>query len=343
MDRREPPIMSPLAKGHFMASQIDEVVAAACAPAATSLDPYGQLVKMLMPRSVNIVIYDPEGAPLWMSEGCESHTLDRIAAEALREGLATQDGFSRSVEGECIYLFSLRDGATVLGALAVSCEDTTARSFALAHGLLRPAPQVLARELANQQLIDTLRRDLESRDDGLALLLNLTKGASSGEADMTSMLRGCVEQMQCAYGAVLLPEKNLEVSHAAPHIALNMQSLQQAQRSVFAWMQVQRRTLLLNNAPAGVALDAFPYKLLACPIWHGSVVAGVLLLANHAGAADFDAYKARTRSCWRDVSRTRWKMSMTRPRVCIRDALSNNGPRLSSRPQARSIRIVWRT
>ena len=33
---------------------------------STSLDPYGQLVKMLMPRASCIAIYDRTSTPLWL-------------------------------------------------------------------------------------------------------------------------------------------------------------------------------------------------------------------------------------------------------------------------------------
>ncbi len=82
-------------------------------------------------------------------------------------------GFSRSWDGDTAYVFILRDGANLLGALAVSCQDGSngARSTAFVHGLLRPALQVLARELAHQQSVGDLRKNLTSRDGDLALLL----------------------------------------------------------------------------------------------------------------------------------------------------------------------------
>ena len=42
---------------------------------STSLDPYGQLIKMLMPRALCIAIYDRMGVPLWQSDGCDGTDL----------------------------------------------------------------------------------------------------------------------------------------------------------------------------------------------------------------------------------------------------------------------------
>ena len=50
---------------------------------ATSLDPYGQLVKMLLPRAQSIVIYDRMGVPIWVSEGLDESALHDLVKEAL--------------------------------------------------------------------------------------------------------------------------------------------------------------------------------------------------------------------------------------------------------------------
>ncbi len=50
---------------------------------STSLDPYGQLVKMLMPRASCIAIYDRNSVPLWLSDGCDGPDLPHLIEEAL--------------------------------------------------------------------------------------------------------------------------------------------------------------------------------------------------------------------------------------------------------------------
>jgi hypothetical protein len=63
-----------------------------------------------------------------------------------------RDGFAHSSSGDTAYVFILRDDTTLLGALGVSCQDGSggARPFTLKLGLLRPALQVLSRELISQ-------------------------------------------------------------------------------------------------------------------------------------------------------------------------------------------------
>ena len=42
---------------------------------ATTFDPYGQLVKMLLPRAQSIAIYDRMGLPVWLNDGLDSPDL----------------------------------------------------------------------------------------------------------------------------------------------------------------------------------------------------------------------------------------------------------------------------
>jgi hypothetical protein len=113
---------------------------------STSLDPYGQLVKMLMPRASCIAIYDRNSVQLW-SDGCDGPDLPHLIEEALNAAANDntdpdeRDGCARSWSGDTAYVFILRDGGTLLGALGVSCQDGSggARPFSLVQGLLRPA------------------------------------------------------------------------------------------------------------------------------------------------------------------------------------------------------------
>ena len=50
---------------------------------STTLEPYGQLIRMLMPRAQSIAIYDRMGVPAWMSDGRDVPELRRLLQEAL--------------------------------------------------------------------------------------------------------------------------------------------------------------------------------------------------------------------------------------------------------------------
>ena len=276
---------------------------------STSLDPYGQLVKMLMPRATCIAVYDRMSMPLWLSDGYDGHDLAQLAEEALnaaRHGLlgsedpdlSEQEGFARSWDGDTSYVFLLREGESLLGALAISCQDSSsgARPFSLVQGLLRPALQVLGRELSHQYNLLDLRKDLSLRDGDLALLLDPSGSADEqDDHDLAQLVRNCIGHMECTYGALVVPDKKIAVSAFADSSASkDKELLEETQRNLFAWAQVQRRTLLLNKAPPNSPLGALPYKILACPVRHGAHhVAGLLMLAKRRDASDFDVRHVR--------------------------------------------------
>jgi diguanylate cyclase (GGDEF)-like protein len=274
---------------------------------STSLDPYGQLIRVLMPRASYIAIFDRLSTPLWLSDGYDGTDLLHLVEESLNaarlEG-ATQSeehrhGFSRSWDGDTAYVFILRDGANLLGGMAVSCQDGSngARSSAFVHGLLRPALQVLARELAHQQSVCDLRKNLSSRDGDLALLLEASGAADDTDSDdLQQLLKNCVGNLDCAFGALLIPDRKIALSCAAEGAVRNADAdiLEKTQKNLLAWVQVQRRALVLNKTPPNSPLGSSPYKILACPIRHGvQGVAGVLILFKRAATANFDARQLR--------------------------------------------------
>lgn len=83
---------------------------------STSLDPYGQLIRVLMPRASCIAIFDRLSTPLWLSDGCDGFDLLHLIEESLnaaRSEAGTRDeenrhGFSRSWDGDTVHFHSAR-------------------------------------------------------------------------------------------------------------------------------------------------------------------------------------------------------------------------------------------
>ena len=66
---------------------------------STSLDPYGQLVRVLMPRASYVAIYDRLSTPLWLSDGHDGANLLHLVEEslsAIRE--RTRNAFQDTIE-----------------------------------------------------------------------------------------------------------------------------------------------------------------------------------------------------------------------------------------------------
>ena len=281
---------------------------------STSLDPYGQLVRVLMPRVAQVAIYDRLSTPLWLSDGQDGANLLHLVEESLSsirydDSAGDQDsryGFARSWNGDTAYIFILRDGTTLLGALAVSCHDGSsgARSFAFVHGLLRPVLQVLARELSHQGnelppriSLSAPRESENSRDGDLELLLDASgSDPNDSDEDLRQLLETCVTHLGCCFGALSIPERKISLSHSSEGGVrdADVARMDQAQKRLLAWVQVQRRTLVLNQPPSNGPLATLSCKILACPIRHGvQDVAGVLLLYRRAPSADFTARQVR--------------------------------------------------
>jgi hypothetical protein len=273
---------------------------------ATSLDPYGQLIKMLMPRALHIAVYAGDGLALWLSDGVEHPDLQALVNETAAlcasggmtaANAADPAGLVRTWTGDSAYIFVIRDagqpGGMILGYLAVISPDTQngARPFSLVQGLLRPALDVLARELANQYNLDDLQRDLAARDGDLQLLLDANIADGRAEADeFDRLVRACAKHLNCVLGALLIPDKSISICASGQGMqpGAGTEILARTHRHLLAWAQVQRRTLVVNRVAANGPLGTVPYKILACPVLQGAQrVIGILLLFKAANGEDF--------------------------------------------------------
>ncbi|HSQ69098.1 MAG TPA: bifunctional diguanylate cyclase/phosphodiesterase [Steroidobacteraceae bacterium] len=275
---------------------------------ATSLDPYGQLIKMLMPRAQSIAIYDRLGLPVWLNDGQDSTELQELVGDALTHDLAAEDrheGFCEPTDRDhAAYVFLLRDGeGTLLGAVGLVSRESPARGdarpFALVQGLLRPALVCLQRELGSQYSIGDLQRSLRLRDRDLELLLGAAQDEAIGgdsQDDFAQLVQGCVDHLGCAVGALLIPEKSIAVCRTgqgtSPRVGAEV--LTRTHRHLLAWTQLHRQTMTANKPSAGGQLGPVPYKIISCPVMHGAQrVLGLMVLFKPPSAPDFDLRQVR--------------------------------------------------
>ena len=274
---------------------------------ATSFDPYGQLVKMLLPRAQSIAIYDRMGLPVWLNDGADSPELHRVLQDTLTQESVLQgaeDGFSEVVDRDhSAYVFLLRDpDGRLMGAVGILCRDSRQasdpRPFPMVQGLLRPAIECLQREMVAQYSIGDLQRSLTMRDRDLELLLGASQGDPAGESpdDFAQLVQGCVDHLGCSVGALLIPDKNIAVCRTGQGIAprTGAEVLTRTHRNLLAWSQLHRRTMTVNQPAESGPLGSLPYKVLSCPVMHGAQrVLGLLVLFKPAQAPDFDLRQVR--------------------------------------------------
>jgi diguanylate cyclase (GGDEF)-like protein len=268
---------------------------------STSMNPYGQLFKMLLPRALNIAIHDRNGVLLWSADACETADLqqlvdDEVAHSQLGSALESA-GIGRMVPmgGESAYVFPLCDSDQhLLGVVVLVCADRgTARSAQTVSGLLRPALDVLTRELASQYNIETLQSDLRMRDGDLAVVVGEDTGVHEQVHevdDFARLLKACLQHIGSSVGAVLIPEKNIAVYRSGDGVAPSAGSelLNRTHRHLVSLVQVQRRAVVLNRAIDTGPLAKINYKVLACPILYGARrVVGVLTFFKPMAGTDF--------------------------------------------------------
>ncbi|MCE3284306.1 MAG: hypothetical protein K0R70_562 [Steroidobacteraceae bacterium] len=274
---------------------------------ATSLDPYGQLIKMLLPRAQSILFYDRMGVCIWQSDGVEGPDLLALMqdahAEEIAGGEAGTEGFSERLPGgQTAYVFVLRDESRdLIGSVGLVCRDTNneSRPFSLLQALLRPALLCLQRELASQSSIGNLQRSLSVRDRDLELLLGATQDeASTGDAtdDFARLVQGCIDHLGCAVGALLIPDKNIAVCRTGDGTppSSGAEVLTRTHRHLIGWTQLHRQTMTSNALASSGPLANVRYKVLSCPVMHGAQrVLGVLVLFKPLQGADFDLRQVR--------------------------------------------------
>jgi diguanylate cyclase (GGDEF)-like protein len=267
----------------------------------TSFNPYGQMLRMLLPRALSIVIYDHKAQTLWSADGCESVDLQQLVEDEIvaRQTQAPAHEWCEArrldMDQDAAYLFGLHDQQSrLMGVVVVVQGDrTAARSVENLLGLLRPALEVLLRELINQSSIDSLQRDLRLRDGDLAMLFQDERDVPEHLQevdDFGRLIRICNRHLECGLGALLVPDKNIAVYRIAERVSAQTASelLSKTHRHLFALAQVQRRSMVLNRSMEVGPLAQLGHKVLACPvIFGGHRVVGVLAFFRPINESDF--------------------------------------------------------
>ncbi len=280
---------------------MDATMETAIAMDPTSLTPYGQLIKMLIPAASSISVLDARGQSLWSDGACEQAEVADQIVDWLRAGASTDattpsvPGTRLDIDGISVFCFALRGGAhELLGVVALECAERgeVGHHLGTMFGLLRPTLEVLSRELRHQLDVDGLKTDLRRRDHDLEMLLG--EGADSLESgdaeDFGRIVSVCIKQLHAAFGALVVPEKNLVICRTAPCTERRMASdlLTRSHRHLLALAQVRRRLTVLNRSVTTGPLANLAHKVLICPVLSNSgATIGTLLLFRAEQEQDF--------------------------------------------------------
>src|SRR5579863_1823522 len=274
--------------------------------ADTSFDPYGRLLRMLMPSLRGVVVHDGFCNLVWASDEWDLSENTDIIKDTIATALSDTAEFAgvvRTLDADrAVYSFAMRgEHIELLGVVSLiahlSGRQTEARPLQTVRQLVQPALECLRRELSLRTKLGSRERDLNVRERDLDLMLEISShhsAASSDNDEFSLIMKTGLERMGCALAALWVPDKNISLSLTRSGQPMSAESLQRAQHHLMAWMQLQQRTIVVNHISKVASDVAAPYKILACPVRHPSErVMGVLALFNPASAHDFDSHQTR--------------------------------------------------
>jgi diguanylate cyclase (GGDEF)-like protein len=272
---------------------------------ADSYEPYGRLLRMLMPSLKGVMVHDGLCNVAWASEDWDLGDELDIAKEAISNALTDPHDFPGIVRidaDSALYSIAIRGGQVdTLGVATLHVRllgaRTEARPLSYIRQLVQPALECLRRELSLRSKLGLRERDLGVRERDLSLMLEMSSTQSAtGDADEFDLiLKTAIEHMDCALVALWVPDKNIGLSLTRSGNPMSVDSLNRAQQHLMAWMQLQQRTIVVNHISKVASDVAAPYKILACPVRHqpSERVMGVMALFNPASAHDFDSHQTR--------------------------------------------------
>jgi diguanylate cyclase (GGDEF)-like protein len=275
-------------------------------PADASFDPYGRLLRMLMPSLRGVVVHDGFANLLWASDEWDLADEPDLIKDAIANALSDAAEFAavmRTLDDDsAAYSFAIRgEHIELLGVVSLitrlTGKQTEARPLQTVRHLVQPALECLRRELSLRSRLGSREHDLDVRERDLDLLLEISSHQSAATSDSDEfelIMKTGLERMGCALAALWVPDKNIALSLTRSGQPMLQESLQRAEHHLMAWMQLQQRTIVVNHIAKVASNVAAPYKILACPVRHPSErVMGVLALFNPPSAPDFDLHQTR--------------------------------------------------
>jgi diguanylate cyclase (GGDEF)-like protein len=290
-----------------MAAVLDTKSIAVESPAAdASFEPYGRLLRMLMPSLRGVVVHDGFSNLVWSSDDSDLAAAPDVIKHAIANALADSAEFAgvvRTLDADrAVYSFAVRgDGIELLGVVSLiaslSGKLTEARPLQTVRQLVQPALECLRREMGLRSKLGCRERDLDVRERDLDIMLEISSHQSAATSDNDEfglIMKTALERLGCALAALWVPDKNIALTLTRSGQPMSAESLQRAQRHLTAWMLLQQRTIVVNHISKVASDVAAPYKILACPVRHPSErVMGVLALFNPPSSPDFDSHQTR--------------------------------------------------
>ena len=268
----------------------------------TSLDPYAQLVKSLLPRAAAVRVFDANAELRWSSEATTGPDLPRLIAESAQRAQNDRGaaGLLHAAAGcEPVYLWWLRDDASeLIATVAVTtrtAQDGEVQPFHFVNALIKAALECLRRELAAQSNMQRLSSQLSSSDRDMKLLMSVSAQSdqpSGDQDDLKTLLQTAADHLKCKLSALIVPEKSIALIRGGAGQTPDGSVLARTHRQLLQMAQSRRKSIIVNRvseSSTGASKGpALPYRILCCPIRHPSGrVMGVMALFRESDDQEF--------------------------------------------------------
>jgi hypothetical protein len=225
--------------------------------AASGYAPFAQLIKMLLPSARSVALYDALAELIWCSDGFERLDL-RVMLDQQRASaaLASCGSVETTSSGIPVFVAALRAAdARPLGSLIIELGGGSSHNTpSMVASLLRPVLDCLESKLALDR--STLAAD---RSAGLEILLRADNHGHEEASALQQLLDHCAKALRCLTGALLVPDKNLELMWTSDASSAELQLVGRTQKHLLAWVRLNDRAMIVNRARSGVGC-----KILSC-------------------------------------------------------------------------------
>jgi diguanylate cyclase (GGDEF)-like protein len=274
----------------------------------SSLEPYAQLLRALLPRLTDLAVFNARGELHWAGAMAVGPDLSQAVVASLETAASTPDsqGEVHTAAGEPAYLFWLRrDDSPAepkpFALVAITCRnsaDGEQRGFSFVHALVRPAIECLRRELLARDEILNLHSSLIEQDADLEMLLSVSGGTEetkSGSAtDLRALVASATAHLKIGMAALIIPGKGIAIVHTAADSTFDKSLLARSHRHLLSMAQVRRNAVIVNRLELQVGPNPVTCRVLACPIPRpDGRCMGVLALFRADSAAEFTPHQAR--------------------------------------------------
>ena len=255
---------------------------------------YGQIVRMLVPPAERIGFYDAQGHALWINDGVDEPDfrmhVELVLTRARQSAAAGPD--SNDDSG---FVFAIRNPKNdIVGALGISCRDqpngARFRSADAVERMLIPVLTILGHAWPVSAKVIPLNspaRDAGTRQAAVAGVQ--LQGSMPVPAMLRKALTLATELIDCAFGAIVLPERPFTLSQCASSDESELgitAAIDNIREHVVRWMKVNNKPLVVNAT--GGKTQQLPYKLLVVPVHDpADRVVALLMLFRSKRARDF--------------------------------------------------------